>query len=328
MTVETDLIARHFAPLAGEGAFGLRDDAAMLSPTAGHDLVITVDALVAGVHFFANDPPASIARKALGVNLSDLAAKGASPRGFVLTLALSGQPQDDWLSAFATGLGQAAAEWNCPLLGGDTTMTPGPLTLSITAFGEVPAGQMVRRAGARAGDMIAVTGTIGDAALGLVLQNEPERPAWAALAAKPRTYLIDRYRHPRPRIALMDALRIHATAAMDISDGLLGDVAKLLATSGVCGEIDVASVPLSDAARAAISADQTLRYSALTGGDDYELVITLPESAWAIFHEKAQKVGIGITCIGIVKNGSELTFHDGKHPFLLPKQLSYQHFSD
>jgi thiamine-monophosphate kinase len=328
MTVETDLIARHFAPLAGEGAFGLRDDAAMLSPTAGHDLVITVDALVAGVHFFAKDPPESIARKALGVNLSDLAAKGAKPRGFVLTLALQGQPQDDWLSAFAAGLGQAAAEWNCPLLGGDTTMTPGPLTLSITAFGEVPTGRMVRRAGARAGDIIAVTGTIGDAALGLLLQSEPERAAWAALEATVHTHLIDRYRHPQPRLALGEALRAHASAAMDVSDGLLGDVGKLLATSGVGGEIDIACVPLSDAARAAISADQTLRYSALTGGDDYELVITLPESAWAIFHEKAQEMKIALTRIGIVKDGSELTFRDGKRSFLPPKRLSYGHFGD
>lgn len=326
MSIESDLIARHFAPLAGEGAFALTDDAAIIAPTPGHDLVVTVDALVAGVHFFASDPPQSIARKALGVNLSDLAAKGAAPRGFVLALALPNPPEEPWLAAFAAGLGTAASEWQCPLLGGDTTMTTGPLTLSITAFGEVPSGRMVRRAGARVGDILAVTGTIGDAALGLALQIEPERPSWAALDAEAREHLIDRYRHPRPRLALAEALRANASAAMDISDGLLGDSGKLLAVSDVGAAIDVASVPLSDAARRAVAADRTLREIVFTGGDDYELALTMPESAWADFSHLAKKSGIDITRIGIVTAGPEISIRDGKSPYVLPKRLSYGHF--
>src|SRR4051794_3091274 len=172
-TAEDRLIARHFKPIARHpGALGLTDDAAVLTPPAGHALVVTADAIVGGVHFFPDDPPEAIAKKALRVNLSDLAAKGAHPAGFLLTLALPKGFRDDWLKAFARGLGQDAKTYDCPLLGGDTVHTPGPVTISITAFGTLPEGSMVRRAGARAGDHVIVTGTIGDAALGLKLRTE------------------------------------------------------------------------------------------------------------------------------------------------------------
>ena len=176
---EDALIARYFAPLAGPGADGLRDDAATLTPAPGHDLVLTADAVVAGIHYFPDDPPASIARKALGVNLSDIAAKGAVPRGFLLTLALP----DDWTEAWlAELLGRArprrAAEAGCPLLGGDTVRSGGPALIGVSLIGEVPAGAIVRRTTARIGDRICVTGTIGDAALGLRLRLEPDAP-WA-----------------------------------------------------------------------------------------------------------------------------------------------------
>src|SRR5450631_3587053 len=163
---EDDLIARHFRPLATDpGALGLVDDAAILK-ARGEDIVVTTDAIVAGVHFLPDDPPDTVARKALRVNLSDLAAKGATPAGFVLTLALQ-RADESWLAAFARGLGEDAAHYGCPLLGGDTVSTPGPLMISITAFGRVPVGTMVRRDGAKPGDRVVVTGTIGDAALGL-----------------------------------------------------------------------------------------------------------------------------------------------------------------
>src|SRR5882762_870663 len=165
---EDSLIARYFRPIATDpGAFGLTDDAAVLKAT-GDDLVVTTDAIVEGVHFLTDDPPDTVARKALRVNLSDLAAKGATPAGFVLTLALR-EANDAWLAPFARGLGEDAAQFGCPLLGGDTVSTPGPLMISITAFGRVPQGKMVHRSGARAGDRVFVTGTIGDAALGLDL---------------------------------------------------------------------------------------------------------------------------------------------------------------
>ena len=163
---EFELIARHFAPIAGPGGLGLIDDAGLLRPARGYEIVVTADALVAGVHFFPDDPPGSIARKALAVNLSDLAAKGAKPDGFVLALALPKGWTEGWLAAFAAGLKQAADEGACPLIGGDTVSTPGPLTLTITAFGSVPAGRMVLRSGAKRGDVLAVSGTIGDGALG------------------------------------------------------------------------------------------------------------------------------------------------------------------
>src|SRR6201996_4060674 len=167
---EDDLIARYFAPLAGPAGLGLKDDAALLTPPSDRDLVLTTDALVAGVHFPADDPPGTIARKALRVNLSDLAAKGARPLGFLLTLALPSDWRDEWLAAFAGGLCADVLAFKCPLIGGDTVATPGPLTLSVTAVGAVAQGRMPRRTGVRPGDRLYVTGTIGDAAIGLKMR--------------------------------------------------------------------------------------------------------------------------------------------------------------
>src|SRR5215212_8479987 len=194
---EDELIARFFAPLACEGGLGLRDDAALLRPAAGHDLILTVDALVAGVHFFPDDPPDAIAVKALGVNVSDLAAKGASPAGFLLSLALPDDWAESWLADFAAGLEEAARAFACALLGGDTVRANGPLSLSVTAVGQVPKGRMVRRAAARAGDRLCVTGTIGDAALGLDLRRGTDAPWAAGLAEAERAFLLDRYLRPR-----------------------------------------------------------------------------------------------------------------------------------
>ncbi|MDF9864594.1 thiamine monophosphate kinase [Methylorubrum pseudosasae] len=200
---EEALIARYFAPLSGPGAEGLRDDAASLTPTPGHDLVVTADAIVAGVHYFPDDPPGSISSKVLGVNLSDLAAKGATPRGFLLTLALPDDWTEAWLAGFAEGLGEASRAHGCPLLGGDTVRSGGPALIGVTAFGEVPAGAILRRQAARAGDRLCVSGTIGDAALGLALRLAPD----PALAPVHRDALLDRYLHPRPRLALAPVLR-------------------------------------------------------------------------------------------------------------------------
>src|SRR3979411_2325535 len=216
---EDSLIARYFKPLATDpGAFNLVDDAAILK-ASGDDIVVTTDAIVEGVHFLSDDPPDTVARKALRVNLSDLAAKGATPAGFVLTLALRA-PDDAWLTLFARGLGSDAGLFGCPLLGGDTVSTPGPLMISITAFGRVAAGKMVHRSGAKRGDRVVVTGTIGDAALGLdILKGGAAALALAGDAAA-REMLIGRYRVPQPRTWLADAVRDHAHAAMDVSDGL------------------------------------------------------------------------------------------------------------
>ncbi|MGU3665954.1 thiamine-phosphate kinase [Methylobacterium sp. A49B] len=310
---EEGLIARYFAPLAGPGADGLRDDAAILTPAPGHDLVLTADAVVAGIHYFPDDPPASIARKALGVNLSDIAAKGAVPRGFLLTLALPGDWTEDWLAAFAAGLGEAAVEADCPLLGGDTVRSGGPALIGVSMMGEVPSGAIVRRGTARLGDRICVTGTIGDAALGLRMRLEPAAPWVAALDPAQRAALADRYLHPRPRLAAARAVRHHATAAMDVSDGLAGDLAKMLG-SGRSARIDVAAVPLSEAARLACAAAPGLIEAVLTGGDDYEILCTVAPGTLEAFQAEAAAAGIPIAAIGTVTAGDgppEFAMDDG-----------------
>src|SRR5215472_1274013 len=269
---EERLIARYFRPLVtAPDAFDLGDDAAVLTPPSGCDLVLTTDGVIAGVHFLPADPPQSIARKALRMNLSDLAAKGATPAGFLLSIALPTNIQESWIAAFAEGLGQDINHYGCPLLGGDTDRTPGPLSISITAFGTVPQGMMVRRASAKRGDIVAVTGTIGDAALGVLIHRDADLAKKWRLSSAASEHLQQRYLLPQPRNALADALRAHASAAMDVSDGLAGDLAKLCRASGLAAGIEVADVPLSDAARAALSADPTLIERILTGGDDYEI---------------------------------------------------------
>ncbi|WP_132249435.1 thiamine-phosphate kinase [Methylobacterium segetis] len=301
---EDALIARYFAPLAGEGADGLRDDAASLTPRPGHDLVLTADALVAGIHYFPEDPPASIARKALGVNLSDLAAKGAQPRAYLLQLGLPDDWTEAWLAGFSAGLAEAAAAFGCALLGGDTVRSPGAAFIGVTALGEVPAGRMVRRQAARIGDRVCVSGTIGDAALGLALRLRPAA-AWAAgLDADERGHLLDRYLHPRPRLPLAPLLRRYASAAMDVSDGLAGDLAKMMGGGeGRRAEIAVPSVPLSAAARAAIAGDAALLDTALTGGDDYEILCTVPPEATEAFRAEAAAAGVPVAVIGEVVAG-------------------------
>ncbi|RYB02447.1 thiamine-phosphate kinase [Lichenibacterium ramalinae] len=295
---EDSLIARFFAPIAGPGGLGLKDDAAVVVPPPGQDLVVTVDALVAGGHFFAEDPPASIARKALRVNLSDLAAKGAEPLGFTLALALPAGWTADWLQDFARGLGEDAAGFACPLLGGDTVKAAGALTLSITAFGAVPAGRMVPRTGARAGDRLYVSGTIGDAALGLQLR------LGRGAAAPGNEHLLDRYLHPQPRLALRDALRRHASGAMDVSDGLVGDLAKMMRASGASAEVDLAAVPLSPAARRACDGDAAAFDIAVTGGDDYEILASVPEGEAEAYEAAAAAAGVPVAAIGRVVAGS------------------------
>ncbi|HTO78455.1 MAG TPA: thiamine-phosphate kinase [Methylocystis sp.] len=264
---EDELIEKLFAPLAGPAGLGLADDAALLP--VGEVSVATVDALVASVHFFADDPPAAIAKKALRVNLSDLAAKGAEPLGFLLALALPQDWTNDWLAAFAQGLDEDAARFSCPLVGGDTVKTPGPLTISITALGRVK-GRFVPRAGAKVGDGVFVSGTIGDAALGLRLRTDPALAA--RLSASSRDFLLDRYLLPTPRLELAPLLRAGASAAMDISDGLLGDLAKLARASKVSAQVALAEIPFSEAAREALALAPALIEALLCGGDDYEIL--------------------------------------------------------
>ncbi len=328
---EEGLIARYFAPLAGPGADGLRDDAAILTPTPGHDLVLTADAIVAGVHYFPDDPPAAIARKALGVNVSDIAAKGALPCGYLLTLALPDDWTEDWLADFSRGLDQAAADFGCPLLGGDTVRSGCEMLIGVSAFGLVPSGAMVRRTGARIGDRICVTGTIGDAALGLRLRLEPEAPWTASLDRSQRDHLADRYLHPRPRLALAAALRRHASAAMDVSDGLAGDLAKMLGADldGTMrsATVDATAIPLSAAAARARAAEPGLIHPILTGGDDYEILCTVPPDALDDFRAEAAAAGVPLTAIGVVTSGDgPATFEMGDGAARVFAEGAFSHF--
>jgi thiamine-monophosphate kinase len=323
---EDALIARYFKPLAKDpGAFNLDDDAAALR-AGGEDIVVTTDAIVEGVHFLPDDPPETLARKALRVNLSDLAAKGATPAGFVLTLALRGA-DDAWLEPFAQGLGEDAVKFGCPLLGGDTVSTAGPLMISVTAFGRLPQGKMVHRSGARPGDHVVVTGTIGDAAVGLdVLKGGPAAGALATDAAA-RQMLIGRYRVPQPRNALAKAVRDHASAAMDVSDGLAGDLAKLCAASSVTAVIDFQSIPLSSAARALVARKIIGIEVVVAGGDDYEILCAIPGDRMDAFTEAARQAGVPITAIGgIIAGTSPPSFLDAQGRELALERHSYSHF--
>lgn len=325
---EERLIARYFGPLAKHpGAFGLTDDAAVIVPPAGCDLVLKTDGIVGGVHFFPDDPPGAVAQKALRVNLSDLAAKAAKPLGFLLTLALPQEIGDSWLAPFARGLGADADLFGCPLFGGDTDRTGGPITISIAVFGAVPHGKMVRRAGARPGHRVVVTGTIGDAALGVLLRRDGGVAERWGLAPDQQDHLRSRYLLPQPRTAIAEALGAHASAAMDVSDGLAGDLAKLCRVSGVTTEIEVERVPLSGAARAVLAKEPALIETIITGGDDYEILACVPAGEVAALRRAASAVGIALTEIGSVASGEgQPHFLDARGRALELARPAFSHF--
>ncbi|MBS1182615.1 MAG: thiL [Proteobacteria bacterium] len=323
---EFELIARVFAPLAADGALGLTDDAAFYRPRPGRDLVLTKDEVVSGVHFFADDPWDAVARKALRVNLSDLAAKGATPIGYLLALGLPKDFTLEEIDALGAGLAADQAAYGISLYGGDTVRSPAGLTLSVTAIGEVKEGGMVRRGGARVGETIVVTGTIGDAALGLRLRLDPGLSDRLGLSDAHRSHLLDRYLLPQPRGALVTAVVDCASGGMDISDGLIGDLGKMAAASGVGIDIDADRVPLSGAALAAVTADPDLFSVALTGGDDYELALSIPEARVGAFLATAAAAGIGAAPIGRVRVGEGVAVR-GDHPALANLGSgSYRHF--
>jgi thiamine-monophosphate kinase len=327
-SAEDRLIATYFRPLATDpGAFALTDDAATVMPPAGHELVVTADAVVGGIHFFPDDAADMVAKKALRVNLSDLAAKGAKPAGFLVTLALPQAVAESWVELFARGLGTDIEAYACPLLGGDSVKTTGPVAVSITALGTLPKGSMVRRKGAQVGDAVLVTGTIGDAALGLELRDAVTAAKRWKLDNKHKYHLVRRYLLPQPRNTLAEPLRLNATAALDVSDGLAGDLAKLCDASGVSAEIDAAKVPLSEAAQSVVSSEPAALDKVLTGGDDYEIVCAIPPDKVHVFRVAAAAANIPVAEIGritAVKGPPRFTGRDGK-PMLF-KSPSFSHF--
>jgi thiamine-monophosphate kinase len=324
---EDRLIARYFRPLAKHpAAFNLVDDAAALTPPPGYDLVLKTDAIVGGIHFFNDDPPGAVAQKALRVNLSDLAAKGAQPLGFLLSIALPASADETWLAAFSAGLAADVEHYGCPLLGGDTVRSPDVVMISVAVIGAVPQGSMAKRSGAQPGDRVLVTGTIGDAALGLRLRKDQEAATRWQLSDDLRQHLAQRYLIPEPRTSLADAVRAHASAGLDVSDGLVGDLTKLCRASGVSAEIDVACVPLSPAAHAALAADSTLVEPILTGGDDYEVLVAVSPAKLEVFRHAAATAGVAVTEVGTVVPGKGAPrFLQHGQPLIFARR-SFSHF--
>lgn len=315
-------IRRYFAPLAGPGGLGLLDDAALVECRAGHRLVMTADAIVAGVHFLPDDPPELVAKKLLRVNLSDLAAMGARPLHYLLTTALPASLGADWVEAFARGLGEDQRLYGVSLIGGDSVSTSGPAALSLTAIGEVAAGAEIRRSGARAGDEVWVSGTIGDAFLGLgALRGEYPR-----LAAEHRAELTGRFRLPQPRVDLGPALAGIAQAMIDVSDGLLADLGHVCETSHVGAVVELPALPLSAAARAVLALDPGVAPRLASGGDDYELLFTAGPEAAAAIRALGAQLGVGATRIGRIEAGDGVRLVDGAGRDVAVETPGYRHF--
>lgn len=325
---EDDLVGMFLAPLAAgfPGALGLKDDCAVLTPTPGCELVLKTDPIVAGVHFLADDDPADIAWKALAVNVSDLAAKGATPRIYLMALSLPEAPERSWMARFAEGLGAAQRAFGIHLAGGDTDRTPGHLSIAITVIGEVPAGRMVQRAAAQVGDVLYVSGTLGDAALGLALRLDGGLAARLGLSADEAAHVIGRYLRPQPRVGLAEALRNHARAAMDLSDGLMKDLGRMCRASGVGARVLAVDLPLSHVMRRALAAEPARIRDVVAAGDDYEVLASVPPAACADFEAAAQRAGVAVTRIGEITSEREVFVLDAEGQPLAPERSGWDHF--
>lgn len=308
MSGEFERIARYLAPLAADcpGAYDLRDDAALLRPPGLGSYVTTLDTMVEGVHYLPDDPPERVARKLLRVNLSDLAAMGAEPYGYLLSLCLPRERDDTWLAAFCQGLREDQEIFGIGLLGGDSVSTKGPVVLSLCAIGVGEEEKLFRRSGAQVGDLLFVSGTIGDGALGLAVR----RQEFLWLASEERDVLARRYQLPEPRLALAAALRGSVTAAIDVSDGLLADAGHLAETSGVAIEIAGPRIPLSKAAESVLAEEPELFPSLLGGGDDYELLFTAPAAVRQAVLAAAEVSATPVTEIGHVAAGEGVSLLD------------------
>ena len=326
---EFELIANLFAPLARgfSGACGLEDDVAYLALTgglvqAGEELVLKTDAIVSGVHVLGSDPGDLVARKLLRVNLSDLAAKGARPLVYMLAAMLPASLEYSWLEHFAQGLEADQDEFGIVLAGGDTDATPGPLALSLSVIGAIPAGQRLLRSAAQVGDAVFVSGTIGDGALGLaVILGQ-----LTGVSQSDADFLADRYRLPRPRLALGRRLRGLVHATMDISDGLVGDLQHICDASRVGATIEVGRLPLFDAARAAVTNTSTWIETVIGGGDDYELLFTACPSSEAALASLGKEIGVPVTRVGSIdgSQGLRVVGMDGRE--IVPAKIGYRHF--
>lgn len=331
---EEPIIQEFLAPLAAgyAGAFGLSDDCAAISPTPGHDLVVKTDPVAAGVHFLPDDPPADIGWKALAVNVSDLAAKAAIPRAYLMALSFPEPPTRGWMRSFAAGLAEAQAAFGMHLIGGDTDQRPGPVTISISVFGEVPTGRMVRRGTAQPGDRLYVSGSLGMAAIGLALLRDASLAKAWKLEESTADVAIRRFRRPEPRIVLRSALLEHARAAMDLSDGLAKDLGRMCRASGCGAEVQLGRVPREGAAAAAVAVDPARWHDVIASGDDYEVLAAVPPERAAGFEREVQaatsalREPFPVTCIGEMTAGRSVDIRqpDGS-PFVLSR-TGWDHF--
>ncbi|HTW51030.1 MAG TPA: thiamine-phosphate kinase [Stellaceae bacterium] len=311
-----------FAPLAGLGSFDLTDDAALLDCPPGYRLVVTVDQAVEGVHFLPDDPPSLVGKKLMRRNLSDLAAMGATPRHYLVTSALPKSRDDDWVRRFADGLAEDQHRYGLALLGGDSTSTSGPATLTLTAIGHVASGQEIRRKGAQPGDRVWVSGTIGDAFLGLrALRGE-----YPKLAPEHREALTARFRLPEPRCQLGPALIGIARAMIDVSDGLVADLGHICETSSVGATVVLPRVPLSPAAGALVGEDRELLAALATGGDDYELLFSAPPEADDEISSLSRGLGLPITEIGVIEPGASVRIIDAAGREVPVAKAGWRHF--
>ncbi len=329
VTNEERIVQDFLRPLTRETpeALGLIDDCALLTAEPGQQLVLKTDAVVAGTHFFADDAATDIGFKALAVAVSDLVAKGATPRFWQMTLALPEPPHSDWLTGLCAGFAEVQELTGIRLIGGDLVRTSGPLLISVTAIGSVAEGRMLRRGGGRPGDLVYVSGSIGDAVLGLRLRGADPASAGWPLSAGQRQHLVRRYLRPEPRLQLVPALRRHATGAMDVSDGLVIDFQRLCRASGTGGVLQTAAMPLSAAARTVVTADLALLTILATGGDDYEVLFTVaPAAAAGLAHDAAQ-AGVAVTQIGALTAGPDIVVLDVGNQPLRIGPAGYEHFS-
>lgn len=318
---EFELISRYFANCGAkrsDATLGVGDDGAVLQVRDGYDLVVTTDTMVVGTHFFPDDEPRALGHKLVAVNVSDLAAMGAEPAWLSLALTLPAV-DEAWLSAFAAGLSETADYYQCQLVGGDTTR--GPMSLTMVAKGTVPRGKALTRSGAKVGDYIYVTGTLGDAALGLKLCQGLHE-----VSKKHQSHILQRFHYPSARVALGQALRNLASSAMDLSDGLYSDIQHILKRSNVGASIDVSRLPLSQAVKDSCNSATALQL-ALSGGEDYELLFTVPEARRGSLDVLLSPYGIPVTCIGRITGvAGKLELKQGDQIFDYQHQ-GFVHFS-
>lgn len=328
MGSEDELIAHFLRPLAAgfPGAHGLADDCAFAAPPAGHEFVLKTDAIAEGVHFPSGERPRDIGWKALAVNVSDLAAKGAVPFGYLMSLAFPAAPKRAWMAEFTAGLAEAQAAFGMHLLGGDTDRRPGPISITPTVIGIVATGKAVLRMNARPGDAIVVTGTLGDSALGLRLRLNPTLAAAWGLVPEQAEHLLARYARPQPRLGLRAGLLAYASASMDISDGIAKDLGRLVRASKVAARLEHDKLPRSSAFVAVSTRDQATAEAALLEGDDYEILATMGPANVDAFRAAALAAGIPTAIVGSIEAGAGLIMQDGRGRAIPFAGTGWDHF--